>query len=69
MRTTVGRLTRDILDVKKLPSTEGVVTLLRKRQEAFRALLTVDTVQGAIVKLPIHNNVDQRELSAHIGSL
>ena len=51
------------------PSREGAVTLPRKRQEAFRTRLTAHAVQGTVIKLPIHNNTDQRELRAHIGSL
>jgi hypothetical protein len=62
-------LTRDILDDKKLSNKEGVVTLLRKRQETFRERLTTHTVQMGVIKLPIHNNTDQQELHTHIGSL
>jgi hypothetical protein len=62
-------LSSEILVDLKLSSREATISDLRKRQEGLRGRLSVQTVQGDVIKLPIHSNTDQRELRVHIGSL
>ena len=50
-------------------SRQGVVSLLKARQEAFHKRLKVPSAKNAVVKLPMHHNAEQRELILHIGSL
>ena len=42
---------------------------IKSAQEAFRKRLKVPSTKNAVVKLPMHHNAEQRELTLHIGSL
>ena len=62
-------LSKSIIEDQGTPTRQGAITLLTTRQEAFRKLLSVQTAQSVVIKLPIHRNTEQRELIVHIGSL
>ena len=62
-------ITESILADPDASSKQGVVSLLKARQEAFRKRLKVPSTKNAVVKLPMHHNAEQRELILHIGSL
>ena len=58
-----------ILADPDVSSRQGAVSLLTSRQEAFRKRLKVQSTKNAVLKLPLHHNAEQRELTLHIGSL
>ncbi len=58
-----------LLEDPDVSSRQGVVSLLTAHQEAFRKRLKVQSTKNAVLKLPIHHNAEQRELTLHIGSL
>ena len=58
-----------ILEDPDISTRRGAVSLLAVRQETFRKRLKVQSTQNAVLKLPMHNNAEQRELTLHIGSL
>ena len=58
-----------ILADPDVSSRQGAVSLLTARQEAFRKRLKVQSTKNAVLKLPLHHNAEQRELTLHIGSL
>jgi len=62
-------IAEDILTDPNASSKQGVVSLLKARQEAFRKRLKVPSTKNAVLKLPMHHNTEQRELTLHIGSL
>jgi hypothetical protein len=59
----------DILADPDVSSRQGAVSLLTSRQEAFRKRLKEQSTKNAVLKLPMHHNDEQRELTLHIGSL
>jgi hypothetical protein len=62
-------MAEDILADPDASSKQGVISLLKARQETFRKRLKVPPTKNAVLKLPIHHNAGQRELTLHIGSL
>ena len=54
------QLAASILGDQDLSSREGTITLLQKRQEAFRARLPAQVAPGDIIKLLSHRNAEQR---------
>ena len=58
-----------ILADPDVSSKQGAVSLLTARQEAFRKRLKEQSTKNAVLKLPMHHNAEQRELTLHIGSL
>ncbi len=62
-------IAESILADPDMSSRQGVVSLLKARQEAFCKRLKVPSAKNAVVKLPMHHNAEQRELILHIGSL
>jgi hypothetical protein len=58
-----------ILADPDVSSNQGAVSLLKARQEVFRKRLKVQSTKNAVLKLPMHHNAEQRELTLHIVSL
>ncbi len=58
-----------ILADPDVSSKQGVVSILKARQEAFRKRLKAPSSKNAVLKLPMYHNAEQRELTLHIGSL
>jgi hypothetical protein len=53
-------IAESILADPNISSRQGVVSLLKARQEAFCKRLKIPSTKNAVVKLPMHHNAEQR---------